>query len=144
MTPLLLAVLLSADSTVHVVSKPSGAMVMIDASDAGVTPVDVTVPPGKHQFMLSLRDFEPMKRAVKSVKDGETLTFDFVAEKTKQLEGAVMKAQKIYDAAEAKLIKAQSSDTGVEAAEMKMSDAVRALEKAERELDEFKKARGVK
>ncbi len=144
MTPLLIALLLGADATVHVVSKPDGAMVTFDGADAGVTPVDVTVPSGKHQLTVSMREYAPMKRALKGVKDGETLSFDFVAEKKKQLELAVTKAQKNYDAAEQRLIKAQSSDTGVEAAETKMSDAVRVLEKAERDLDEFKKSKGVK
>jgi hypothetical protein len=144
MSSLLIALLLSADATVHLVSKPSGATVMLDTSDAGVTPVDVKVPAGKHQLTVSMREYEPMKRPLKSVKDGETLTFDFVAEKTKQLEGAVTKAQKNYDAAEQRLIKAQESGTGVDAAEAKMSDSVRALDKVERELEEFKKAKGVK
>lgn len=140
MTSLLVALLLAADApTVHVVSNPDGAAVLLDATAVGTTPVDVQVPPGRHTLTVTHRDYPALKRPLKSVKPGETLRFDFLQEKTRALEAAVAKAQREYDAAETRLTKAQESGAGVEAAETKMADAVRALESAERALEDFKK-----
>lgn len=146
MTALLMALFLAADgATVHVVSNPAGATVRLDATELGVTPLDAQLPAGKHTLTVSLREYPPLKRALKKPRDGETLTFDFIAAKRQQLEAAVAKAQQAYDSAEARLVKAQEAGGGVEGAETKMSDAVRALETAERELEDFKQAhRGVK
>ena len=141
MNSLLFALLLAADgATVRVVSNPEGAAVTLDAAQVGVTPLDLEVPPGKHTLTVTQREYPPMKRALKNVKPGETLRFDFIQEKARALEAALARAQRDYDAAETKLTQAQERGSGVEAAETKMADAVRNLELAERALEEFTKA----
>ncbi|MBI5500399.1 MAG: PEGA domain-containing protein [Deltaproteobacteria bacterium] len=45
--------------TIRVATSPAGALVQLDGTEAGVTPIDLEVPPGPHRIDVTLDGYEP-------------------------------------------------------------------------------------
>ncbi len=151
---LIAAMVLTAapDLKVSVLSKPAGAEVRLDDVVVGVTPLELAWPEGlKHTIIVGLAGgWSTAKKVIKKVKAGDQLSFVLVDLTLKAAQKKFDAAQARHDKEDTALAKLQRiqadkpSDelaTKVEAAELAMQSAVEALEQAEEELANVKKAR---